>query len=77
MTTNRHGWIKRFFRTCSVSILFKVWVFLKEKGLPQKAVLLLDNAPSHPSENILTSDNSLIVVKLLPPNVTAIIQLMV
>jgi hypothetical protein len=26
----------------------EVWAFLKERGLPQNAVLLLDNAPSRP-----------------------------
>jgi hypothetical protein len=55
----------------------EVWAFLKERGLPQKAVLLLYNAPSHPRESILTSDNGLKVVVFappLPPNVTAIIQ---
>jgi hypothetical protein len=37
------------------------WVFLEERGLPQKAVLL-DNAPSHPRESILISDNGLITM---------------
>jgi hypothetical protein len=31
----------------------EVQAFLKEEGLPHKAVLLLDNAPSHPRESIL------------------------
>jgi hypothetical protein len=48
--------------------------FLKERGLSQKAVLLRDNAPSHPTESILTSNDVLIVVKFLPPNVIAVIQ---
>lgn len=48
--------------------------FLKSKGLPEKAVLLLDNAPSHPDELLLKSENGNIFVKYLPPNVTALIQ---
>jgi hypothetical protein len=44
----------------------RVQSFLKEKGLPQKVVLLLDNAPSHPSESIMTSNNGLIVKFLTP-----------
>lgn len=47
---------------------------LEGKALPQKAVLILDNAPSHPNESLLTSDDGLITCKFLPPNVTAAIQ---
>jgi hypothetical protein len=40
-------------------------------------VLLLDNAPSHPRDKILTSADGLIAVKSPPPqNITAIIQSM-
>jgi hypothetical protein len=52
----------------------EVQAFLKERGLSQKAVLLLGNAPSHPKDNILTTDDDLIIVKFLPSNVTAIIH---
>lgn len=48
--------------------------FLKSKSLPLKAVLVLDNAPSHPNEMCLKSDDGNIFVKYLPPNVTALIQ---
>jgi hypothetical protein len=47
----------------------EVWAFLKERGLPQKAVSLLDNAPSHQRHSVLTSNDGLIVVKFLPPSV--------
>ncbi|XP_064421026.1 jerky protein homolog-like [Latimeria chalumnae] len=47
---------------------------LTSKGLPKKAVLLLDNAPAHPNENVLRSNDGKIFVKYLPPNVTALIQ---
>jgi hypothetical protein len=50
----------------------EVWAFLKERGSPLKAVLLLDSAPSHPRERVLTSNDGLMVVKFLTPNVTAI-----
>ncbi|XP_046737740.1 jerky protein homolog-like [Diprion similis] len=46
--------------------------FLKKNGLPRKAILLLDNAPSHPNESILRSED--IIVKFFPPNVTSIGQ---
>ena len=35
---------------------------------------VLDNAKSHPSEMLLRSNDGQIVVKYLPPNVTALIQ---
>uniref|UniRef100_A0A2S2QI26 Jerky-like n=1 Tax=Sipha flava TaxID=143950 RepID=A0A2S2QI26_9HEMI len=46
--------------------------FLKQKKLPEKAVLFIDNAPCHPSESELRDGE--IYVKFLPPNVTALIQ---
>lgn len=48
--------------------------FLKLKRLPERAALLLDNAPSHPNESLLKSNDGKIFVKYLPPNVTALIQ---
>lgn len=50
--------------------------FLEEQNLPKKALLILDNAPSHPPENelIKTTDDGLIWVKYMPPNVTPLIQ---
>lgn len=45
-----------------------------QKGLPTKAILLLDNAPSHPPENELkTADGSIFAI-YMPPNVTPLIQ---
>lgn len=48
--------------------------FQNEKGIPKRAVLLLDNAPSHPSESTLKTPDGQIFVYYLPPNVTSIIQ---
>jgi hypothetical protein len=39
----------------------------RERGFPQKAVVLLDNAHFHPRDSVLTSADGLIVVKFLPP----------
>lgn len=44
--------------------------FLKSKDLPRKAVLLIDNTPTHP-QNLTCGD---IVVKFVPANVTSLIQ---
>jgi hypothetical protein len=62
------------------SALFEQWFqnhfckevkkFLAEKNLSNKALLLLDNAPSHPS----TLEYEGITVMFLPPNTTSLIQ---
>lgn len=62
--------------------IFKTWFFdefvpevtkfLNERELPQKALLLIDNAPSHPDEEVLCSGD--IKAIFLPPNVTSLIQ---
>ncbi|XP_044311435.1 jerky protein homolog-like [Varanus komodoensis] len=64
------------------SEIFKTWFqnefvptvekHLKENNLPRKAVLLLDNAPSHPATDELTDGD--IKALFLPPNVTAVFQ---
>lgn len=64
--------------------LFKKWFseifvphvkkYMAQKGLPLKAVLILDNAPSHPPAEQLTAENNGIFVYFLPPNVTALVQ---
>lgn len=45
---------------------------LKSQKLPMKAALVLDNAPSHPSEEELKDGD--IEAVFLPPNVTALLQ---
>lgn len=62
--------------------IFKKWFFesfvpetkkyLKEKNLPPKAILTLDNAGSHPDEEELKCGE--IRALFLPPNVTSLIQ---
>lgn len=39
-----------------------------------KALLILDNAPAHPSESVLVSDDGRIRVMFMPPNTTSVIQ---
>ena len=48
--------------------------FCSENELEKKALLLLDNAPSHPSSETLQSDDGKIKTMFLPPNTTATIQ---
>lgn len=42
--------------------------------MPHKALLLLDNAPSHPSESELKPEDGNIIAMFMPPNVTPLIQ---
>ncbi len=48
--------------------------FCNDHGMEKKALLLLDNAPSHPSSETLKSDDGMIKAMFLPPNTTAAIQ---
>jgi hypothetical protein len=52
--------------------VLRVEKFLRKCGLPRKALLLVDNAPSHSTENELVSRD--IKIMFLPPNVTALLQ---
>ena len=45
-----------------------------QKGLPGKAILLLDNAPSHPEAAEMTSDDGKIRCVFLPPNTIPLLQ---
>ena len=48
--------------------------YLKAKKLPAKALLLMDNAPSHPSTELLQSKDGNIKCLFLPPNTTSLMQ---
>ena len=73
-TNQKNAWME--------SSIFKTWFFEQfvpsvkkfcdEKNLPHKALLLLDNAPTHPDECELVSGD--IRALFLPPNVTSLIQ---
>lgn len=72
----RKGWMdKQIFQTWFEKIFVpQVCKHLDSKNLPKKAVLFIDNAPSHPSESVLKSSDGNIFVQFLPKNVTALIQ---
>jgi hypothetical protein len=53
----------------------EVRAFPKERGLLQKALLLIDSASSDPRNSILTSNNGL-SIRFLPPSITAVMQSM-
>jgi hypothetical protein len=77
ITRKAHEWIERLFKIGTTSSMFpEVWAVLKERGLPQKTVLLLASSFSYPREHELTSDCDFMTVKLLSPIVATVIQLM-
>lgn len=47
---------------------------LKEKKLPERAILLIDNCSAHGTETTLRTDDGNFKVMYLPPNTTAILQ---
>ena len=62
-------WMPEFFSP-------SVKKYLREKGLPLKCLLSLDNAPAHPSglEENLVKECDFIQAKFLPPPTTPILQ---
>ena len=59
-----HEWFYSYFIPC-----------VQEKlGEDCEAVLVLDNCAAHPDANEVVSENSKIIAKFLPPNVTSLIQ---
>jgi len=63
-----------FKQWCDENFVPQVGKFLRDQNMLEIALLLIDNASSHCSENELTSDDGKIVTKFLPPNTTALIQ---
>ena len=47
---------------------------LQAKGLPCKAILLIDNCAAHPDEDLLCSHDGQMKAVFLPPNTTSVIQ---
>ena len=47
---------------------------VKDRGLPESAILLVDNTPSHPDVNAHQSDDGKISCVYLPPSTTSLIQ---
>lgn len=72
----KKGWMdqKIFQEWFEKIFVSQVRKHLKTKNLPEKAVLLIDNAPSHPGTSVLKSSDGQIFAKFLPPNVTSLVQ---
>ena len=76
--SNPKAWVTRQFFVEWVNLVFgpAVKKFLEENDLPMKCLLIIDNAPAHPSglkEDIL-EEFSFVKVLFLPPNTTPLLQ---
>lgn len=58
----------------STPIIPTVKTFLRSTGLAEKAVLILDNAPTHPSSDVLRTPDGSIECLFLPANTTCVLQ---
>jgi len=74
LVKQKHGWISSYFVPGFFdNFIPKVKSYLRERGL-QNAILLLDNAPSHPSITELQTQDGSIKCVFLPANTTSICQ---
>ena len=48
--------------------------YCNDNNVDYKVLLLIDNAPAHPSEEVLKSRDGKVVTRFLPPNTTSVIQ---
>ncbi|XP_019210812.1 tigger transposable element-derived protein 1-like [Oreochromis niloticus] len=79
--SNPKAWVPRQFFVEWVNLVFgpAVKKFLEENDLAMKCLLIIDNAPAHPSgdEDVILEEFSFIKVLFLPPNTTPLLQPMV
>jgi len=78
--SNHKAWVTRSLFSKWVTEAFGPTVhdYLREKDLPLKVLLVMDNAPAHPPDLMeeLPDEFSFIKVCFLPPNVTPLLQRM-
>lgn len=74
--STKNAWMTSalFVKWFRESFVKQVRIFQTSHNLNGKALLLIDNAPSHATETQLTSDDGKIVTMFLPPNCTPLIQ---
>jgi hypothetical protein len=63
-----------FFKNCSTSTLFQYFLLSWKTEDYHRKQCYCQTLPLYIQDSILTSDNGIIIVKFLPPGVTAIIQ---
>lgn len=65
---------KEIFHEFHTEFVPQVRWFLKKRNLPQKALLVLDNAPGHGPNDVLISKDGRIKTLFMPPNCTPLLQ---
>jgi hypothetical protein len=72
----KNAWMTRhvFISWFNEDFVPSVKSHLRSRKLEEKALLLLDNCPAHPSSEVLKSRDGKIVATFLPKNTTALIQ---
>ncbi|KAG8240076.1 hypothetical protein J437_LFUL018900 [Ladona fulva] len=73
---HKNAWVTRefFWEWFKTEFVPKVRQHMKSVNLLQRALLLLDNCPGHPSAEELCTNDGEISAMFLPPNSTALIQ---
>ncbi|XP_039608453.1 tigger transposable element-derived protein 1-like isoform X1 [Polypterus senegalus] len=75
---NTRGWVTRtlFLEWLHKAFAPTVKRYLKANNLPEKCLLLMDNAPAHPPNLVddMVEEYNFIKVMLLPPNTTPLLQ---
>lgn len=75
-TSQKNAWMDSdlFIKWYENTFIPEVKNFQQHSGKEGKVLLLLDNAPSHPSPETLNKVSDMFAVKFLPPNVTSLVQ---
>ncbi|XP_028654700.1 tigger transposable element-derived protein 1-like [Erpetoichthys calabaricus] len=76
--SNSKAWVTTEYFSKRFNVVFgpSVKIYLEEKNLPLKALLIMNNAPAHPPslQDYVLPELDFITVKFLPPNTTPLIQ---
>lgn len=67
---------KLFFDWCENTFIPEVKKFQNEIGKHGKVLILLDNAQTHPSAEMLEKENGIFKATFLPPKVTSVLLTM-
>ena len=75
-TSQKNAWMNSdlFIKWFENNFIPEVKKFQQDSGKQGRVLLLLDNAPSHPSPETLNKINDMFEVKFFPPNVTSLVQ---
>lgn len=75
-TSQKSAWMDRpiFMKWLTETFITYIKAYQLKNGKRESTLLLLDNAPTHPSCDILNEKDEFIKVMFLPPNKTSLLQ---